>query len=1193
MEPVSALALACNILDLIERGYKCAATIKEVHESETGLLKKHEVLVGEISTLSDIAGAFNKTQQEISKSLVDARMRDIAKKCLSICAAIQTLVDQCKPEKEGSFRSAAQASIRILLRKSDIDTLQSELGSAQKMMDSLVMTKTLYVATPTSTVNSQVSNELESRRDVARLGEQLGDVRQKIEKHARQSSSQLLLISEKLRVLSSSLDGAAQSGPVVEQLREVLGAATEATEAIKIIQILDDLHFPTMKERFSNVNGPARNTFDWVFEDSKTFLHNQPGSKIAFRDWLRSGSGIFHVEGKPGSGKSTLMKHICEHCETRQILREWAGEKKLITSQFFFWRPGTPEQKSLRGLIRGLLWGIIRQEPQLAKLLFPRLWRPTELPAFGRSQFIDLSVEDVDEALGLLLKGGDVLDEYHFCFFIDGLDEFDENRGYTQYQLTQHLLQWASSPCRNVKLCVSSRQLPVFANAFSPAQRLTIHIFTDEDIEQLVKQRLEGNGAFQKLAQSEKDRCDKMVRQVIESAEGVFLWVCVLLNLLEDSLGNGDSIAMLESIINSTPTELDDFFSHILNSIPLHYRRQAFIILALAMRLDGFLLSEETRDFNGGAWKGDYENDGWNLSLLSCSYLLEGLDNGENLEKLVRKVPKSLPSNIADYRIRIERGSVGVAGRCKGLLEKQEGSIEFIHRSVPEFLQKFLAKTFPTPELNDEIVSSALAWMMLIDLGYRENRKPEGNAEQDPGSSSDSDSEDDLFAPTVLIDQDLGDGDAINCIKQLLFQIRQAPGTNYGPIMPLLQQIEQELLHHQFGIRTFNEVPEDKRPYYDIRSSADPTMFSLFFMAAAVGFIEIILWDHENESLSLTRGQDWVIANLLRTVTSMLPHYRCKARNNRFFGLSHTTMLKYFFQAGVSVATEVEVDHRYPPWTEYPAPELRSEHEVQLESPEQSRRGLDDSSSAEAGSHRAALQDLLVIALLTKPRHKPSEKQTHLCLDPFPPIFGETLGVLLRYGANLSITMSLSDLSWLEDDGTERSKSDPDRDIELLPANSKDKNHDDNDDEEGDDNIYFMTGRSKYQLLRRIHLIRDEDGSEIITVCGVIGSSPGLVRGFWELLISSGGSITLRDFLRFIKAQSLDTPLPPVGDNQPDGGLLMTHSSSSSEESVEQAEASDNEDFGDQATKEPGLLSWAILGKWRNTPPEVGVINSS
>lgn len=96
------------------------------------------------------------------------------------------------------------------------------------------------------------------------------------------------------------------------------------------------------------------------------------------------------------------------------MLREWSdfAEKKLVTLQFFFWKLGTAEQKSLRGLIRGLLWGIIKQEPHLAKPLFPRLWHPAEYPKSARSQFIDLSDKDVTEALDLLVMGNEVLNEY-------------------------------------------------------------------------------------------------------------------------------------------------------------------------------------------------------------------------------------------------------------------------------------------------------------------------------------------------------------------------------------------------------------------------------------------------------------------------------------------------------------------------------------------------------------------------------------------------------------------------------------------------------------------------------------------------------------------------------------------------------------------------------------------------------------
>jgi hypothetical protein len=48
-------------------------------------------------------------------------------------------------------------------------------------------------------------------------------------------------------------------------------------------------------------------------------------AKEALLNWLSSGTGIFHISGKLGSGKSTLMKFICEHESTAAMLRQWAG----------------------------------------------------------------------------------------------------------------------------------------------------------------------------------------------------------------------------------------------------------------------------------------------------------------------------------------------------------------------------------------------------------------------------------------------------------------------------------------------------------------------------------------------------------------------------------------------------------------------------------------------------------------------------------------------------------------------------------------------------------------------------------------------------------------------------------------------------------------------------------------------------
>jgi predicted ribosome quality control (RQC) complex YloA/Tae2 family protein len=43
-------------------------------------------------------------------------------------------------------------------------------------------------------------------------------------------------------------------------------------------------------------------------------------------NWISSGARIFHISGKLGSGKSTLMKYLCDHDRTKSLLKEWAGK---------------------------------------------------------------------------------------------------------------------------------------------------------------------------------------------------------------------------------------------------------------------------------------------------------------------------------------------------------------------------------------------------------------------------------------------------------------------------------------------------------------------------------------------------------------------------------------------------------------------------------------------------------------------------------------------------------------------------------------------------------------------------------------------------------------------------------------------------------------------------------------------------
>ena len=76
-----------------------------------------------------------------------------------------------------------------------------------------------------------------------------------------------------------------------------------------------------------------------MLKNNEKHLNTHPELKIPFEDWLLHGQGVFHISGKPGSGKSTLMKMLCSHRRTASALRKWAGEKKLVFTVKDFRQP--------------------------------------------------------------------------------------------------------------------------------------------------------------------------------------------------------------------------------------------------------------------------------------------------------------------------------------------------------------------------------------------------------------------------------------------------------------------------------------------------------------------------------------------------------------------------------------------------------------------------------------------------------------------------------------------------------------------------------------------------------------------------------------------------------------------------------------------------------------------------------------
>jgi hypothetical protein len=190
---------------------------------------------------------------------------------------------------------------------------------------------------------------------------------------------------------------------------------------------LESLAFSTMRDR-EEVTEAHVNTFQFMFdEDLGTGSSNTQfmSSNNNFVRWLRgdSRSDVYWISGKAGSGKSTLMRHLCKSPRTTQHLKTWAGDKSLICARFYFWTSGNVDQRSRAGLLRYLLHQLLSLRKDLLPEVFPHLWIlfqetknrvkaavewPASLLMAGIQKYLDLCVGH--SKIFLLIDGLDELD---------------------------------------------------------------------------------------------------------------------------------------------------------------------------------------------------------------------------------------------------------------------------------------------------------------------------------------------------------------------------------------------------------------------------------------------------------------------------------------------------------------------------------------------------------------------------------------------------------------------------------------------------------------------------------------------------------------------------------------------------------------------------------------------------------------
>ncbi|KAF5641450.1 uncharacterized protein FTJAE_4102 [Fusarium tjaetaba] len=273
-------------------------------------------------------------------------------------------------------------------------------------------------------------------------------------------------------------------------------------------------------------------------------MDNIYDSWFSFNSWLKSDDKLFYIQGKPGSGKSTLVKFVLNQDQTRNLVQEWSPDAIIIS--YFFWKIGSEEQNSIKGLWCSLLYQRLQDQQQLM-LSTLQQFRHLSL----HSEYHDWSVKDLQAVWDYVVN----LDTRHICIFVDGLDEIRDKDGFSELAQSIQLI----SRLPRIKLCVSTRpeaQIMRWLKTTS-AEGILLEQLTRFDMLDFVRKRLSGPSSAIHLCWGHHEF---LSQGLVAKAQGVFLWLHLATRSIIEGIENHDSEDMLLTRLHELPGDLEKLY---------------------------------------------------------------------------------------------------------------------------------------------------------------------------------------------------------------------------------------------------------------------------------------------------------------------------------------------------------------------------------------------------------------------------------------------------------------------------------------------------------------------------------------------------------------------------------------------------------------------------------------------------------
>ena len=295
----------------------------------------------------------------------------------------------------------------------------------------------------------------------------------------------------------------------------------------EIIECLNSLRFENT--RYEKISGEHQGSLEWLWANQE------------YRDWSSAGTSDFLlIEGKPGSGKSTLMKYV-----QRSLTME-PCEEQVVASFYYSYREGA-QQTNHSNMLRSVLYDILNQNEAFF-FHFQTNYRKSG----------DLwSYHSLEETLLSITKHHPV--ESQIYLIIDAVDESVCGDRYNVIKLLRGICAM-EGPCV-VKVFVASRPIPELnRDSMEKDKVIKLENANTPGISNFVESFLLGPEFPPHIIEVTKE-------YVVENAQGVFLWAHLVKEELLRYSRTGATENQISSHLRRIPKELDGFYTRILTEL--------------------------------------------------------------------------------------------------------------------------------------------------------------------------------------------------------------------------------------------------------------------------------------------------------------------------------------------------------------------------------------------------------------------------------------------------------------------------------------------------------------------------------------------------------------------------------------------------------------------------------------------------